>query len=114
MWLLKKYITLMNLENSKNQNKILDDGFGNAWVKCQEFGDECGLQIVRPGKTQCWCNYRVEYIGEEFFEKPDLKKIGWTGNGWYFWDETLANCYGPYKTREEAKTHLYKYSKQLK
>lgn len=29
---------------------ILDDGFGNRWIKCH---DHCGLQIVRPGKVQC-------------------------------------------------------------
>ena len=29
---------------------ILDDGFGNRWVKCHQH---CGLEIVRPGKVQC-------------------------------------------------------------
>jgi hypothetical protein len=33
----------------------LDDGFGNVWEKCDR--DDCGLQIVRPGKAQCdTCN----------------------------------------------------------
>jgi len=30
--------------------QILDDGFGNQWVKC---GRDCEMQIVRPGKVQC-------------------------------------------------------------
>jgi hypothetical protein len=39
--------------------RILDDGFGNQWVKCE---GRCGLEIVRPGKVQCeveWCPLRA-------------------------------------------------------
>lgn len=32
--------------------RILDDGFGNQWVKCKVPAD-CALEIVRPGKVQC-------------------------------------------------------------
>lgn len=36
----------------------IEDGFGGAWSKCL-LGDECSLQVVRPGKVQCNA-YRVE------------------------------------------------------
>lgn len=39
--------------------QILDDGFGNQWEKC---GEDCELEIVRPGKVQCernTCPYRI-------------------------------------------------------
>lgn len=32
----------------------LDDGFGNEWPLCGR--PNCGLEIVRPGKVQCWCD----------------------------------------------------------
>ena len=31
--------------------RVLDDGFGNTWTTCEH--DDCGLEIVRPGKVQC-------------------------------------------------------------
>lgn len=34
--------------------RVVDDGFGNEWSKCAR--PECGLEVVRPGKTQCWCD----------------------------------------------------------
>jgi hypothetical protein len=38
---------------------------------------------------------------------------GWNGPGWYFWDETWANCHGPYLTREEAVAAVIKYAESL-
>ena len=35
----------------------LDDGFGNVWVLCKP---DCRLEIVRPGKVQCDCDYEDE------------------------------------------------------
>jgi hypothetical protein len=35
------------------------DGFGNSWSRCK-LGGDCGLHIVRPGKTQCWCQDQAE------------------------------------------------------
>lgn len=31
--------------------RVLDDGFGNVWEKCEK--PDCALEIVRPGKVQC-------------------------------------------------------------
>lgn len=28
----------------------VSDGFGSTWLLC---GDDCGLEVVRPGKVQC-------------------------------------------------------------
>jgi hypothetical protein len=37
-------------------DRILDDGFGNVWETCEH--EDCGLEIVRPGKVQCnRCSY---------------------------------------------------------
>ena len=38
-----------------SDDKTIDDGFGNAWKKCN--APRCGLHIVRPGKVQCDCDY---------------------------------------------------------
>ena len=32
-------------------NRMISDGFGTSWHKCDR--EDCGLQIVRPGKAQC-------------------------------------------------------------
>lgn len=32
----------------------IEDGFGNIWLRCSR-GVNCGLDVVRPGKVQCWC-----------------------------------------------------------
>ena len=41
---------------------VLDDGFGNQWLKCSRPGG-CGLQIVRPGKVQCDCEREKQEDG---------------------------------------------------
>jgi len=33
----------------------ITDGFGNTWPHC-ERGAHCGLEVVRPGKVQCYCD----------------------------------------------------------
>ena len=35
-------------------NRAIDDGFGNSWGLCER--PDCGLEVVRPGKVQCWCD----------------------------------------------------------
>lgn len=32
------------------KDDTIDDGFGNAWVRC---GSDCDMHVVRPGKAQC-------------------------------------------------------------
>lgn len=48
---------------------------------------------------------------DEPFENCDL--AGYTSPGWYFWDETITYCYGPYDTRELAQTGLVRYCKDV-
>ena len=98
----------MTKANSSDPNK-LDDGFGNVWSKC-ELGSDCGLQIVRPGKTQCFCDHKVEWVGD--FSPIDETR-GFKGKGWYFWDEVDLDCYGPYESHAESKAELLKYFKTL-
>ena len=31
----------------------VEDGFGGEWLRCKAT---CGLEVVRPGKVQCWCD----------------------------------------------------------
>lgn len=52
----------------------------------------------------------VEHIGRAF---PDAALCGWKEPGWYFWDESWANCYGPYITRGEAEDAANHYAAQL-
>jgi hypothetical protein len=35
------------------------------------------------------------------------------GRGWYFWDETGADRYGPYATREIAKQAMDDYCREI-
>jgi hypothetical protein len=35
-------------------NGSVEDGFGSVWAKCEH--PKCGLEVVRPGKAQCWCD----------------------------------------------------------
>jgi hypothetical protein len=37
----------------EERSRLLDDGFGNVWMKCER--EDCDLHIVRPGKVQCQC-----------------------------------------------------------
>jgi hypothetical protein len=32
----------------------MGDGHGNAWAICDRVN--CGIELVRPGKVQCWCD----------------------------------------------------------
>lgn len=98
------------MENLNNQSDTIDDGFGNVWHKCK-LAEHCGLEIVRPGKTQCWCERHVQWIGN--FSPIDETR-GFKGEGWYFWHEIDFYCYGPYKSDIEAKTKLIEYFKRLK
>ena len=97
------------MDNSKNQSDYLDDGFGNQWHKC-ELGKDCGLEIVRPGKTQCWCDTWIQWIDN--FSPVDSNR-GFTTAGFYFWDEVGTFCYGPYESHKEAKAKLLEYLKTL-
>ena len=54
----------------------------------------------------------IQYLGEVFIF-PDAKLAGYTIPGWYFWDETLTHCYGPYDTQEDAKKAFKEYVAQL-
>lgn len=41
---------------------VAEDGFGSAWACSNEarVSRTCGLQVVRPGKVQCWCDDEAE------------------------------------------------------
>ncbi len=97
----------MSKANSKDPNR-LDDGFGNIWYKCN-FNEDCGLHIVRPGKSQCWCD-SIEMLSDY---ESDLERFGWAGAGWYFWNVTRNNCYGPYSSEERAKRQFLNHLKLL-
>lgn len=36
---------------------MIEDGFGSVWFLCHRTDRPCGLEVVRPGKTQCWCDH---------------------------------------------------------
>ena len=110
---LKKFITLMNKDNSKKPEEIISDGFGNIWAKCK-MGERCGLEVVRPGKSQCWCDSRTAFLYEDSFETKDKARLaGWVGDGWYFWGEDNSSCYGPYKSELETKQDYLRYLNAL-
>lgn len=49
-------MTLFRMAKATKMDNTIDDGFGNVWELCDR--PNCGLEIVRPGKTQCWCDYK--------------------------------------------------------
>lgn len=52
----------------------------------------------------------IEYISKDW----DLSDFaGYSCPGWYFWDETWSNCYGPFNSKNEAKIHLEEYIKRF-
>lgn len=38
---------------------------------------------------------------------------GFSKSGWYFWDETMGHCHGPYETYATAAAAIRKYAEQL-
>ena len=68
----------------------------------------------RRGSGLAWCKSRGLHRGNDvvqflsqMWETANMQ--GYAGRGWYFWDESSFNCYGPYDNREEAekKSSLY-------
>jgi hypothetical protein len=54
----------------------------------------------------------IEYLPNGDFD--NALDRGWSGAGWYFWDEVDGQyCYGPYPSSEIAKIELEKYAKNL-
>ncbi len=45
----------------------------------------------------------------EYLRNDGMNRQGYSGRGWYFWDETHVYCYGPYFTKEEANEKLGDY-----
>ena len=43
----------------------------------------------------------------------DDKHITLYDDGYYFWDEAALNCYGPYKTKQEARDMLKKFAEEI-
>ena len=56
-------------------------------------------------------NPNVQYLNELYFSH--LWDMGYTGSGWYFWDETATWCHGPYSSAETAEKQLTEYAKTL-
>ena len=46
-------------------------------------------------------------------DKEDLNNTGFSGEGWYFWDETQSRCYGPYGGYVDVWDNKNKYIKKL-
>ena len=52
----------------------------------------------------------IEYIAITF---PDANLAGWTGPGWYFWDEAQSSCIGPFGSKAECERAAKHYGDQL-
>jgi hypothetical protein len=53
----------------------------------------------------------IEYL--YFPNNKDLESRGYSGKGYYFWDEAEQDCYGPYLTYDQALVALDKYAENL-
>jgi len=55
---------------------VIEDGHGHSCTKCER--SDCGLEYIKPGKTQCWCDNicecgnEIEYFG---FEDSPFEKM---------------------------------------
>lgn len=47
-----------------------------------------------------------------FINTLEAKLIG-KESGWYFWDETWTDRYGPYETAQDAASALHEYGESL-
>lgn len=41
------------------------------------------------------CYDHINYYNDAMEDLP-AREQGYTGPGWYFWEETQSSCYGPY------------------
>jgi len=55
----------------------VEDGHGGCWVKCQL--PDCGLEVVRPGKVQCWCDSLCGTCGNEIVYHEPVKHFSISG-----------------------------------
>lgn len=44
-------------EEGQEDCGFVEDGFGSAWPRCSP---DCTLEVVRPGKVQCQCEWPEE------------------------------------------------------
>lgn len=67
---LDERVTELQAENERLKRELqayrVEDGFGGVWQRCNRPGG-CGLQVVRPGKAQCNCEY--DMLTESYYEQ---------------------------------------------
>jgi len=56
-WLSQRTRGWAGLPDTGGDFGSVDDGQGNAWPRCKA---DCGLEVVRPGKAQCYCDDQVD------------------------------------------------------
>lgn len=59
----------------------IDDGFGSVWLKCHP---NCGMEVVRPGKAQCWCD-PFNDVKHRILDIGDDRKRDQAISRWYHW-----------------------------
>jgi hypothetical protein len=52
----------------------------------------------------------IQFISQPF---EDCYERGYSYPGWYFWDETQADCIGPFTTLSRATIELTRYCRWL-
>ena len=77
----------------------IEDGFGNCWAKCKE---DCGLEIVRPGKVQCDCDYICAECGGEIRHYSEQESPFEHHSGWF-----CVNCTMQWATFKEEYREKY-------
>lgn len=58
----------------------------------------------------------VQYLGPDWIARVgrlEAEAVGFDGCGWYFWDETRTQCYGPYANRTLAVLKCTEYVKKI-
>ena len=84
------------------------DGIYPIYITKDEHGVVQEVRVVFNSREH---DSIIYYTGSEKLV-PSMSQ-GWSGPGWYFWDEIWTSCYGPYDTELEARIELAKYVEGL-
>lgn len=55
----------------------------------------------------------VHYKDAAHLTEDEILAGYYCASGWYFWDETWANVYGPFDTKDDAVSALIDYCERL-
>lgn len=105
-WLMGK--DKMDREGLQPFIEVFCDVLVDEGVLVKEFRHDRFYYTIIGGIPEA--EKHVQFLGEPW---PEGEECGWVGPGWYFWDETQANCHGPHPDKVAAILALHTYIKEV-